>query len=405
MSPVLTADTLDKRPMVAANSCEQAVGRLWLAAAGAFVFLRLLVFLPAEVNTFAASHYLFSYADGFHKRALLGTLIGAYFHYLPAKVIYAISLGTLLVFSASLVWFARKSLAVSKEFLVLGLVLLGAPAVLPHFAYSIGYFDPVLVVCALLSVAALDLPLGRGLRLPLALVPCVAGVLIHESYALTAFPFIFARGILLKKPDKTSLWMLAGLVGVATLAMQSFGQPHIPLPLYMAHAASRTDVAVDHDAFELLYFHLQENYAYLAQHYSSVMTDARLFAALLVPIPYFVMLYDLCKRTIPSMGLSSHGKWLVGVSVLAPLFLTLVGFDVLRWVSFACLNLSLLVFECVRTDARGEVRYALTRYVHSPRFWLLALVSFTLGSLHVVDGNGVATGIHAVAHGLGLVRW
>jgi hypothetical protein len=90
--------------------------------------------------------------------------------------------------------------------------------------------------------------------------------------------------------------------------------------------------------------------------------------------------------------------------VLAPLALILVGFDALRWVSFACLNCSLLVFECSRAEA-PEAREALTLYLHSPRFWILALLSFTLGPLHVVDGNGVATGIHSIAHGLGLVRW
>jgi hypothetical protein len=153
-----------------------------------------------------------------------------------------------------------------------------------------------------------------------------------------------------------------------------------------------------------LYFNLRDNYIYLAQHYSSVLTDARLFAALIVPIPYFVMLRDLLRLATPAKGLTPTRMWMARLLVLAPLALILVGFDALRWVSFACLNCSLLAFECIGEEG-PEAREALSLYLHSPRFWLLALLSFSLGPMHVVDGNGIATGIHSIAQGLGLVRW
>jgi hypothetical protein len=398
------ARILEAWAVAAGRAQQQAPSRLWLTVASLLILFRVISFLPGEVNGFAASHYLFSYAGGFHKRALPGALLGAFVKHLPGSAIYALSLGVLAAFTVALLVFMRKGLLASKEVLVLGLVLLGAPAVLPHFAYSIGYFDPVLVICALLTLAALDSTLADWLKLPLAIVPCAIGVLTHESYLFAAFPLVLASTLLRGKPVPASVWALTGLVGVMTLAVQFYGHPSIPLDQYVSQAASRTDLAPDPEAFRLLYFHLWDNYVYLALHYSSVLTDARLFAALIVPIPYFVMLHDLFGLATRATATSLTRLWMARILVLAPLILILVGFDALRWVSFACLNCSLLVFEC--TSAEGpEAREALTLYIHSPRFWILALLSFTLGPLHVVDGNGVATGIHSIAHGLGLVRW
>lgn len=331
-------------------------------------------------------------------------MLGLFFEYLPANTIYALSLGVLAALVFALLWFMRRGLLASNESLVLGLVLLGAPAILPHFAYSIGYFDPILVICALLTLALLDSPLSDGLKLLLACVPCAVGILTHESYLFAAFPLVLARTLLEGKPVRFSLWALTGLVVAATVGVQLSGHPSIPLDRYVALAAGRTDVAPEREAFRLLYFNLGDNYAYLAQHYASVLTDARLVAALIVPIPYFVMLHDLFGLATRATGATPTRVWLTRIMVLAPLTLILVGFDALRWVSFACLNCSLLVFECARAE-RPEARAALTLYLNSPRFWILALLSFALGPLHVVDGNGVATGIHSIAHGLGLVRW
>jgi hypothetical protein len=382
-----------------------ASSRRWLATATLFAVFRLIAFLPAEVNTFAGSHYLFSYAAGFQKRALVGAALGAYFTYLSSTAIYATSLCVLAAFVATLLVFTRTALLMSGESLALGLVLLGAPAVLPHFAYSIGYFDPILVICALLTLAILDASLPAALKVALACGVCAVGVLTHEMYLFAAFPLILARAFLVQRPDKRLLWILTGLVCVTTALVVHYGQPSLPLDRYMSLAEPRTDVKLDREAFQLLYFHSWLNLLYLAQHYSSVFTDARLVAALIVPIPYFLMLYDLFVVTTRARGMSARQSWAVGVWVLAPLLLTLVGFDVLRWISFACLNCSLLILESIRLDSSGEVREALQRQVHSARFWVLALLSFALAPLHVVDGNGIATGIHSIAHGLGLVRW
>ena len=398
------ARTREGWALAASRAQQQAPGLLWLTLAGLLIVFRVIAFLPDEVNSFAAGHYLFSYTDGFHKRALPGALLDAVFGYVSGKAIYALSLGMLAAFTVVLVAFMRRGLLASKEALLLGLVLLAAPAILPHFAYSIGYFDPILVICALLTVAVLDSSLPGGLQLLLACLPCAIGILTHESFLLAAFPLVLARAFLQGKPARFPLWFLTGLVAVATVTVQLFGHPSIPLDQYVTQAATRTDQAPDPEAFRLLYFNLRDNYAYLVQHYSSVLTDARLIAALIVPIPYFVMLQDLFRLAARATGATPARVWLAGVMVLAPLALILVGFDALRWVSFACLNCSLLVFECARAEG-AEAREALTLYLYSPRFWILALLSFALGPLHVVDGNGVATGIHSIAHGLGLVRW
>jgi len=333
-----------------------------------------------------------------------GEVLGALYGYLPGSTIYALSLGMLAAFIVALLAFMRRGLLASNESLVLGLVLLGAPAVLPHFAFSIGYFDPLLVICALATLTVLDSKLPDGLKLLLACVPCAVGILTHESFLVAAFTLVLASTVLHGKSARWPIWALTALIAVVTVGVQLSGHPSIPMDQYMTEAAARTDHAPDPEAFRLLYFSLRDNFVYLAHHYSSVFTDARLVAALIVPIPYFVMLNDLFRLAVRATDATPTRAWLAGLMVLAPLALILVGFDALRWVSFACLNCSLLVFEGLRSED-PEAREALTLYLHSPRFRILALLSFTLGPLHVVDGNSVATGIHSIAHGLGLVQW
>jgi hypothetical protein len=51
------------------------------------------------------------------------------------------------------------------------------------------------------------------------------------------------------------------------------------------------------------------------------------------------------------------------------------------------------------------VQNALDSYVRSPRFIILALLSFAIGALHVVDSNTVGSGVHAIARGLGIIQW
>jgi succinate dehydrogenase hydrophobic anchor subunit len=128
-----------------------------------------------------------------------------------------------------------------------------------------------------------------------------------------------------------------------------------------------------------------------------------LVAGLLVPIPYFVLLRDLFKIATERADLTARVRVAVTACLLAPLALMLVGFDTLRWVSFVCLNCSLVIFMLVRVDSSGAVEMAVSDYMRSARFAVLALLSLALGPLHVVEGNGIMTGIRAAAHGLGLL--
>jgi hypothetical protein len=378
---------------------------LWLALVGLLVVFRLIPFLPAGVNSFAASHYLFSYHGGFHKRALPGAVLASCLDHVSSATIYAVSLGTLAGFVIALMLLIRKPLLSSKTTLVLGLTLLGAAAILPHFAYSLGYFDPILVICAVLARGALGAPVPDWLKVTVAFAFCAIGILTHEIFILAAFPLVIARTLVSEAPRTGALWVLAILVAAATVVVQIAGQPVIPLDEYMTQASARTDFKADVEAFGLLYFHPGENFSYLVEHYSNVLTDARLLAGLLVPIPYFLLLLDLFQAATAAAAVSYRTKLMICACIFAPLLLMLGGFDALRWVSFACLNCSLLIFEYLRGERAEAVEEALRGYVLSARFVILALLTYSLGALHVVDGNAIATGIHSLARGLQLVQW
>jgi hypothetical protein len=387
------------------NDAFSRVHRSGLVIVFLFVAERLVAFLPGEMNSFIADHYLFSYAAGFHKRALVGELLSLYWYrqQLNAVDIYAISLCVLAVFAVALVLFIRRALLASWAILVLGLVLLGSPAILPHFAYAIGYFDSLHVLCALLALLALAAPMPDWGRVAAAFAPCAVGVLIHESFLLTAFPLVVASTLITGAPRRVALWFLVGSVAALTVLVQLSGPPSLSVEQYMSMAAARTDLRLEPEGFTLLYFHLSQNWAYLLKHYSGMATVVLLVAGLLLPIPYFMLLRDLFRITTTRAGLTDGVRVGVAACILAPLALMLVGFDTLRWVSFVCLNCSLIVLALVRMDSAGEVKEAISSYVGSARFAVLALLSLALGPLHVVEGNGVATGARAAAHGLGLV--
>jgi hypothetical protein len=376
----------------------------WFALIAIFAAYRLLPYLPDSVNPFAATHFLLSYAVGFHKRALLGTTLSWLLPRPTARDIYAISLVILVSFALCLMLFMKRVALMSRVNLVVVLVLLGAPGLLPHSAYALGYLDPILVICGLSAAAILWAPITVPLRIPIALALCAVGTLTHEAFLFVAFPLVAMRTLVRQGDGRGPVYVL----GVATLALtviQFLVHPLVSPEQYLAHAAARTEMRLDPDVIQLLYFSMPDNLLYLARHYASVMTDLRLLAGLIVPIPYFLLLSDLFRIAATALQLSGALRLWALACILAPLTLTLVGFDTLRWISFACLNCSIFVHECMREDGFGTLQQSLDRYVSSARFALLALFSFSVGVLHVVDGNALATGIHELARGLEFVRW
>lgn len=375
----------------------------WLALAAVFAVYRIVPFLPDGVNGFAASNFLYSYSAGLHKRALVGSTIELLGGYLSGPRIYALSLALLAGLTVALLAFTARVMLASRSNLVLLLALLGGPAVLPHFSYALGYFDPILIVCALLVATLIGSPLPKALSVPVAAILCALGSLVHESFLVTAFPLVVIVQILRKPGQMSLLWPLAAVLLLVPVAVQIAGHPSLPLDQYIARATLRTDIHLSREAFELLDFSPTENLHYLLQHYGNAVTDLRLLTAFVIPLPYFVWLYDLYRVAATVRPFDSKERRILAVSVLAPMALMLVGFDALRWVSFACVNCSIFVHECLRADTSGELGQALERHVRSPRFMLLTLWAFAIGSLHVVDSNGFGSGVHALGRGLGFI--
>jgi hypothetical protein len=384
----------DSRPLQAA----------WLWLAGLFVLYRIVPFLPDGVNGFAASNFLYSYSAGVHKRALVGSVIDLLGGELPGPRIYALSLLILLLLAGGLIAFTAKVMLASRVNLVLALALLGGPAVLPHFSYSLGYFDPILILCALLIASLVSSSLPQAVSMSVAAILCVAGALTHESFLLAAFPMVVIIQYVRRPGQMRVLWPLAGVLIAVPVVLQLAGHPSLPLDQYLARAAARTDMRVNLEAFQLLYFSPRENLDYLVHHYTNVVTDLRLATAFLVPLPYFAWLADLYRVASASRPPDPNGRRVLAALVIAPMALMLLGFDALRWVSFACLNCSIFILESLRVDSAGAVSQAVERYVRSPRCALLALWSFAIGSLHVVDSNGFGSGVHSLGRGLGLIQ-
>jgi hypothetical protein len=140
-------------------------------------------------NDFSKEHWFIDYRFGFVKRGLIGTLVSvaaAAGHARPSeRLIDILSVGLFLLFCAALVWLClrivRLSGWTSGPALAL-LVFLSSPFVVMS-AHLIGYYDNIIIVLTIVSLALL---FGNWIRAA-AIVQAIA-ILVHENALLIGFP-------------------------------------------------------------------------------------------------------------------------------------------------------------------------------------------------------------------------
>lgn len=142
-------------------------------------------------NDFSEAHWLLDYRFGFIKRGLIGSLCNFVTNCLGLqmnpRLIVALSFVIFCSMSAAvfiLLYRMSRQRYLADDILVLGAVFASSPFVVMS-AHLLGYFDALLYVCAIASVALTlnDRPL-------IAALVSVLAIASHESYLVIGFPLV-----------------------------------------------------------------------------------------------------------------------------------------------------------------------------------------------------------------------
>ncbi len=351
------------------------------------VLFSLAYLCATAANTYGPSHLLLTYSHGFLKRALMGTLF-APLGFLSTGTLLHIQIAAFITLAGTTCWLFRRILLGTVQERCFGVFVLAGPALLPHFAYMSGELDTYLFIVTVLALGALFSVRGVPGVL-LATSASVAGLLIHEAFALMFYPLILAVAVDLHRRQRMARRVLAAhfaIVLSAFLAILHFGKLGAHAPAAMAAAQQRTDMPLEPTVFLVLGSTLREQLTFVSHLYTPRLV-AGVALTVLVSIPYFAILVSLLQKALHRNGSSVfRTRLLLLVLAGSPLLLCFLGHDAMRWISASAINVSLYLLYLYRIEPEGSpVRNGLTAWTATAAF------PAALAYMLVLGPNGIAS--------------
>ena len=308
-----------------------------------FLTCLLLLLRSFNVNNWRATHFLFSFQDGFVSRALIGTLIRTFFSqyfgsFAAIKIISAVILvvySLLLSISGSRYWRGDRSLPCFLNVMI----ILTSPATIAFMAGEAGCFDTA--AYALAMIALLFLPvLPKRLHWLFVSLVALTLVLIHEVMLMLPIPLLVAC-ILSKNYSIEPSGQLRGLKAAVFWML--------PAILFAGYCLTFARFELSQDSFRQTMALLQ-NYADFEIQPGSVMVHFRalrenvlltsknllyhgIFSFFII-FPSLVTAFEITRHSTAVR--SQLAARIVLCSV--PLAVSLVGFDYPRWFAAVTLN-------------------------------------------------------------------
>jgi hypothetical protein len=363
-------------------------------------FFVCLTFLGANFSgrTYGPSHWFATYQHGFLRRALVGEVLSP-LGFLSSRLILGIELATFTLACLLTALAFRRILFGGLAERRLAAFLLAAPAFLPHMAFMTGELDNFLYLTILVGAFAL-MRFDNLLGLAVATAATIVGLLIHEGFALMFYPLILALAADLVHRGRLRLqWVSAHFIVIlaAFLAIIHFGELPGEPTQWIAAAQRRTDMPVDGTVFLVLKLSLREQLNFVRHLYTTKVVGSILLT-LALSIPYGVVLWRLVRTACIYRRYSiAHARLLLFVFA-APLSLSLLGHDVMRWLSAMCINVSLYLLLIYRTTTRVDspempnLHKALTAWTGLPVYAATLLYMLALGPWGIA-GNRLLSNI------------
>jgi len=247
--------------------------------------------------------------------------------------------------------------------------------------------------------------LGNARGLVIATGCTVVGLLLHEAFALMFYPLVLglAADLVHRRRLKAS-WMgiHLALVFAVFVAVIHFGKLAGTPEQWVAHAQQRTDMHVDGTVFLVLQCTLRQQIDFVRHLYTAQVLGSILLT-LGLSIPYGIILWRLVRTACIFRGYSmAHTRWML-VIFAAPLALSLLGHDVMRWVSAMCINVSLYLLLVYRSTPRvadtdvPDLHKSLTAWTGIPAYaatllYLLALGPWGIAGNRLMSNMGTLLG-------------
>src|SRR5215475_16019438 len=131
-------------------------------------------------------HLLVNYDFGVIKRALVGAIVSVFRPRVGLVDVYVVGLTTWVVTLVAYLAVFRKTFGFSERTFPLLAIILSSPCFFKNFMFSIGYFD---VLGCLAALIALLLPVNLALPLIMGAIACVL-LFIHHLHLLLYIPTI-----------------------------------------------------------------------------------------------------------------------------------------------------------------------------------------------------------------------
>lgn len=330
---------------------------LWTALVFA-AFLLTAVVRPGNVTgDYNASAYWVTYADGFVRRGLPGSVLAALLGH-PPDLFAAILTGFVILAlgCASLVWLTRmvvRELATGPDRLVVGAIVVASPFTFSLAIQNRGRYD-ALVVAAVVAVTALcRTGTHRALRV-LAIAGIVTAAVATEEFALAflAAPVLLGIARLGGSPvRRVGEAALAIVPGIALAVASATMPPSVAHLAAFARQATLAGLALD-PAHE-------DSISSLGQTWR----DGLAFTATMSPVTIAVCAVVLGGTAVlawwalcPVLGRADR-RWAVAslvVNALAALALSAVGPDYRRWWGLAFVAMVACLLIVARGAAAGS---------------------------------------------------
>ncbi|MBV8113687.1 MAG: hypothetical protein JO300_03030 [Silvibacterium sp.] len=377
--------------------------RRWDFVGLGFSLLPLLVcltFLGGNLSgrTYGPSHWFATYQHGFLRRALIGEVLSR-FGFLSSHLVLGIELATFTIACLLTALAFRRILFGDLAERRLAAFLLAAPAFLPHMAFMAGELDNFLYLAILIGAFAL-MRFDNLLGLAIATAATIVGLMIHEGFALMFYPLILALAADLIHRGRLRLqWVSVHFIVIlaAFLAIIYFGKLPGEPTQWIAAAQQRTDMRVDGTVFLVLKLSWREQLNFVRHLYTPKVVGSILLT-LALSIPYGVVLWRLVRTACIYRRYSiTHTRLLLFVFA-APLTLSLLGHDVVRWLSAMCINVSLYLLLIYQTTTRVDspempnLHKALTAWTGLPVYAATLLYMLALGPWGIA-GNRLLSNI------------
>ncbi|HTB23525.1 MAG TPA: hypothetical protein VK914_12565 [bacterium] len=342
-------------------------GKPWGLLGGAQAALLLLAFYRGfrAPNLWSLNYYQVSWADGFLRRGLLGSLLRplACARFDP-QFIWTIQFAVLACAIASLLWLGRRGTA------GLCLCLYLATDAGTFLFHEVGYPEQLILPLTLLACRLLvrRRALAAGLILALA-------ALVHEMAVFTALPVLLVLWWRMPEPRRPSLWFLTAplFLVLVVLVLGSTPLADATLQRY-ADSAAACGHPLGRPNF-LGYY--QETFA---QEFRLYYHASELLGVVL-PLLATLGLWILSGAALP--GAEMKERWALLLACVCPLLLGFIGTDVNRWVFLALTQVLVLLgtADLAGAPARRGPSTARRLLLALP---LLAVVLFT--HIRLFDG-------------------